>query len=109
MPTQSPFSVPIRRQSVTNRAQLQQKGRVIVRAASSGRGRTHDAKAAQFEIIHKAIDDANEMVFADPVFQLVRKKHRLTPVNTLNETRHHNPRYLAEVYHGSVFPHSLGR
>lgn len=55
------------------------------------------------------IDYTDAVVLTDQVLQAVRKKHLLAPINTLNGTRHANPRSPVKVYHSGQFLHSLGR
>ena len=55
------------------------------------------------------IDYTDEVVLTDQVLQAVRKKHRLAPINTVNETRHANPRCPVRGYHSGQFLYSLGR
>lgn len=51
----------------------------------------------------------NQVILAYPVLETIREKRDLFQVFPFNETRLLGLRLRAEVYHGTEFPHSLGR
>ena len=67
---------------------LQQDGRMIARPKCPRRRMAMETKCRQIELIDKEIDDTDQMIFADPVFQPLRKKRRLIPIHTFDEARH---------------------
>ena len=67
-----------------------------------------EPKPRQIQFSDETINDADQTVFADPVFQPVREKHRLAPTNALDKSHNAHPRCPAEVYHKRQFPNSLG-
>jgi hypothetical protein len=54
-------------------------------------GRANETETFQIKLFYEEIHDPNEAILTDPVVQPFRKKHRLTAINALDETRHARP------------------
>jgi hypothetical protein len=49
-----------------------------------------ETQRGEVEVIDKEINNADKVIFDDPVFQPLRKKRRLIPVHAFDETHHAN-------------------
>ncbi len=64
----------------------------LSRESSEDKGRAKKAppeQGAKIKLIDKDINHPNRIVFADPVFQSIRKQRALRALYTFNETLHH--------------------
>src|SRR5262249_133023 len=63
----------------------------------------------QIELVNKGIDRAYRIIFANPVFQALRKQRPLATIPALNEAPHPMlPRISSRESHTTAFSHSQG-
>src|SRR6187401_3345506 len=64
----------------------------------------------QIELVDKDIDRAYRIIFANPIFQALRKQRALLTIRALNEALHPMlPRISARESHNTAFSHSQER
>jgi hypothetical protein len=88
--------------------ELEQDRRVIAWPPRPRRRRPLEPKVGQVQLFNEQIDDAHEMILADPVIQPLGKQRRLAPVDALDEPCHACPRPFRRAYIKAGFPHRLG-
>jgi hypothetical protein len=65
--------------------------RMITRPPRPRRGPTLEAEHRKIQFVHEKVNNADQAILANPALQPIREKHRLTPVDTLNETHNLQP------------------
>ena len=68
-----------------------------------------EAQLLQIKPLDERIDDANRIVFADPVIEASRQQRKLPPIRPLDEPRHLSPRRFSKrIIASGDFLHGLG-
>jgi hypothetical protein len=88
--------------------ELEQDRRVIAWPPRPRRRRPLEPKVGKVQLFDEQVDDAHEMILADPVIQPLGKQPRLAPVDALDEPCHACPRLFRRAYIKAGFPHRLG-
>ncbi len=57
---------------------------------------TMETQGGEIEFIDEEINNADGVIFADPVLQALRKKRGLIPMRSLDKTRHPHPSAFTE-------------
>lgn len=77
--------------------QLEQDRGVIPWPACRRRSMTMEAEGREIEFIDEEINDADQVILADPVLQTLGEERGLIPMHSLDETRHPAPSVFVEV------------